>query len=95
MRILFTGSGRRVNLLRYFRESAGRQGIDLEIHVTDTNGFTAAWQVADHTYQVHAAREPEFLDEVERIDVDAVVSSDVSCLMQIDGRLTSSRITTI
>ena len=27
------------------------------------------------------------LDEVERIGVDAVVSSDVSCLMQIDGRL--------
>ena len=27
------------------------------------------------------------LDEVERLGVDAVVSSDVSCLMQIDGRL--------
>ena len=27
------------------------------------------------------------LDEVEKLGVDAVVSSDVSCLMQIDGRL--------
>ena len=73
MRILFTGSGRRVNLLRYFRKSAERHGIDLEIHVTDTNGFAAAWQVADHTHQVHPARDPKFLDEVEQICADASV----------------------
>ena len=27
------------------------------------------------------------IGEIERLDVDAVASSDVSCLMQIEGRL--------
>ena len=62
--LLLSSAGRRVEVIRHFREDAEQLGLDLEIVATDMD---AAWCPACHTadayYQIAPADTPEFIEQ--------------------------------
>lgn len=67
VRVLFTSSGRRVSLLRFFRESALRYELPIEIHAGDILATAPTWQVADRTHLLPRCGSPEYVSRVLEI----------------------------
>lgn len=63
--VYFSSAGRRVELIRCFRESARELGLRLKVIAGDlAPGFSAACQEADVAVRVPTCNSPEFLDAV-------------------------------
>lgn len=61
--ILFTSAGRRVELIRCFRQAADKLGIALEVHACDLDpDLSAGCHDADHTFAVPRCDAPEYAD---------------------------------
>ena len=75
IRLLFTCVGRRVELLRAFREAASRLKIQLEIHGADASRFAPALYFSDRTHQTPSIASGNYQDalagviEKHRIDL--------------------------
>jgi len=65
MSILFSSAGRRVALLKCFRNAAIELGADAKIVAVDMDpSWSPACQVADHAYKVPRCTSPDFLNDV-------------------------------
>lgn len=70
MRILFTGVGRRVELIQAFREAALALNKDLKIYGADLTGTAPALAYCDFTRKVVAMKDPGYIDDLLRVCVD-------------------------
>ncbi len=61
VRILFTSAGRRVELIQAFGRAAGALGLDLRVHVADSDPFVPAAFLAFKTYRVPPARGDKYI----------------------------------
>lgn len=67
MRILFTGVGRRIELLQAFRNAALVLNIDLKIYGADTDGTAPALAYCDYTRHVVSMKDPKYINNLLRI----------------------------
>ncbi len=67
LRILFTGVGRRVELIQSFREAARIVGINLKIYGADMLDTAPALAYCDHFRQVCSMKENQYIPELIRI----------------------------
>jgi carbamoyl-phosphate synthase large subunit len=66
--ILISSAGRRVELIRCFRDGAAHLGIDLRVIAVDVDpAMSAACQIADVAIRVPRCDRAEFIDELLRI----------------------------
>lgn len=96
MRILFTGVGRRIELLQAFRNAALVLNKDLKIYGADMAGTAPALSYCDYTRKVVAMRDPGYIDnllEICREDhIDLVIptiDTDLLPLSENKGRFES------
>ena len=66
-KILFTGVGRRIELLQAFRNAALVLNKDLKIYGADMTGTAPALAYCDYTRKVTAMTEPGYIDNLLRI----------------------------
>jgi carbamoyl-phosphate synthase large subunit len=76
--ILISSAGRRVELIRCFRDGAAHLGIDLRVIAVDVDpAMSAACQIADVAIRVPRCDRAEFIDELLRVclrhEVDLIV----------------------
>ena len=64
MRFLFTGVGRRVELLQAFREAALVLNKELAIYGADMDKSAPACAFCDHVRVVAAMDSPDYIDEI-------------------------------
>lgn len=64
MRILFTGVGRRIELLQAFRNAALVLNKELKIYGADMAGTAPALAYCDHTRKVVAMKDPAYIDNL-------------------------------
>ena len=67
MRLLFTGVGRRIELLQAFREAALVLKKDLKIYGADIAGTAPALAYCDHVRRVVAMKDPGYIDDLLRV----------------------------
>lgn len=67
MNILFTGVGRRIELLQAFRNAALVLNKDLKIFGADMAGTAPALSYCDYTRKVVAMKDPEYIDNLIQI----------------------------
>lgn len=70
LRILFTGVGRRVELIQAFRQAALKLNINLKLYGADMTGTAPALVYCDFTRKVCAMRDPMYIRQL--IDICAV-----------------------
>ena len=70
MRILFTGVGRRIELLQAFRNAALVLNKELKIYGADMAGTAPALAYCDYTRKVVAMKDPEYIDDLLQICTD-------------------------
>lgn len=70
MRILFTGVGRRIELLQAFRDAALVLNKDIKIYGADMVGTAPALVYCDYVRNVVAIKEPEYIDNLLSICAD-------------------------
>ena len=63
-RILFTGIGRRVELVQAFRQAALNINIDLKIYGADMTGTAPALIFCDFTRTICGMKEPQYINEL-------------------------------
>ena len=87
--ILFTGVGRRIELLQAFRQAALKLGKVLKIYGADMAGTAPALAYCDHTRKVCSMKDPAYIDELltickqDRIDlVIPTIDTDLLVLSQ-------------
>ena len=77
MRILFTGVGRRIELIQAFRNAALVLGKDLKIYGADMAGTAPALAYCDFTRKVVAMQDAGYIDNLldicEKDDIDLVI----------------------
>lgn len=66
-RILFTGVGRRVELMQAFRQAANRLNIDLKLYGADIAGTAPALAFCDYTRKVCGMRDADYISQLLRI----------------------------
>jgi HAD superfamily hydrolase (TIGR01549 family) len=66
-RILFTGVGRRVELIQAFRQAANNLNIDLKIYGADMAGTAPALAFCDHTRKVCGMRNEDYIPQLLKI----------------------------
>lgn len=66
-RILFTGVGRRVELIQAFRQAANRLNVDLKLYGADMAGTAPALAFCDYTRKVCGMRDAEYIPQLLRI----------------------------
>ena len=64
MRILFTGVGRRIELLQSFRNAALVLEKDLKIYGVDISGTAPALTYCDHIQRVVGMKDPKYTDQL-------------------------------
>lgn len=64
MKILFTGVGRRIELLQAFRDAALMLNVDLKIYGADMAGTAPALTYCDYTRRVVAMKSHEYIDNL-------------------------------
>ncbi len=64
IRILFTGAGRRIELIQAFRQAALVLNKDLKIYGADMAGDAPALSYCDFTRKVCAMKDPNYIDEL-------------------------------
>lgn len=67
MKILFTGVGRRIELIQAFRNAALVLGKELKIYGADMAGTAPALAYCDRTRKVVAMKDPGYIDDLLRI----------------------------
>ena len=67
LRILFTGVGRRVELIQAFRQAALRLSVALKIYGADMNGTAPALAYCDFTRKVCGMKEAGYIHELVKI----------------------------
>ncbi len=67
IRVLFTGVGRRIELIQAFREAALVAGVSLKIYGADMAGTAPALAYCDYTRKVCAMRDQNYIPELTRI----------------------------
>lgn len=67
LRVLFTGVGRRIELIQTFREAALCMGISLKIYGADRAGTAPALAYCDYTRKVCGMREESYIPELLEI----------------------------
>ena len=70
MRVLFTGVGRRIELLEAFRNAALVLNKDLKIYGADMAGTAPALAYCDFTRKVVAMKDPGYIDDLLSICVN-------------------------
>ncbi len=70
MRILFTGVGRRIELLQAFRNAALVLNKELRIYGADLVGTAPALAYCDYTRRVVAMKDPKYIDNLLQICMD-------------------------
>ena len=70
MRILFTGVGRRIELLQAFRNAALVLNKELKIYGADMAGTAPALAYCDYTRKVVAMKDPDYIDNLLSICAD-------------------------
>ena len=91
IRILFTGVGRRVELLRAFRQAALYENVDLKIYGADMAGTAPALCYCDYMRKVCGMKEPGYIDELLKIckedGIDLVIPTiDTDLLVLSENR---------
>lgn len=66
-RILFTGVGRRVELIQAFRQAANRLNVNLKLYGADVAGTAPALAFCDYTRKVCGMRDVEYIPQLLRI----------------------------
>lgn len=66
-RILFTGVGRRVELIQAFRQAANRLNVNLKLYGADMAGTAPALAFCDYTRKVCGMRDADYIPELLRI----------------------------
>lgn len=66
-RILFTGVGRRVELVQAFRQAANRLNVNLKIYGADMAGTAPALAFCDYTRKVCGMRDADYIPQLLRI----------------------------
>ncbi len=69
-RILFTGVGRRIELIQAFRNAALVLNKDLKIYGADMAGTAPALAYCDYTRKVVAMKDPKYIDDLLKICSD-------------------------
>lgn len=64
MNILFTGVGRRIELIQAFRQAALNLNIPLKIYGSDMTGTAPALRFCDYIRRVCGMKEPQYIDEL-------------------------------
>ena len=64
MKILFTGIGRRIELVQAFRQAALNLNIELKIFGADMAGTAPALAFCDFTRKICGMKEPQYIDEL-------------------------------
>lgn len=67
LRVLFTGVGRRIELIQAFREAALCLGISLKIYGADMAGTAPAFAYCDYTRKVCGMRDNDYIPELMEI----------------------------
>ena len=67
IRILFTGVGRRVELIQAFRQAANRLNVDLKLYGADMAGTAPALAFCDYTRKVCGMRDVDYIPQLLRI----------------------------
>lgn len=67
LRILFTGVGRRIELIQAFREAALELNVRLKLYGADMNGTAPALAFCDCTRKVCSMRDPGYISQLSRI----------------------------
>lgn len=91
IKILFTCTGRRVSLLKLFREACLQSGLDCTIIGTDTNDNSAALQCCDHKHIVPPVDSPQYsqqiIDIVKEHHVDILIPTvDLDLMFLAENR---------
>jgi carbamoyl-phosphate synthase large subunit len=73
IRILFTGGGRRVNLLRTFHMSAERLGELIELHVGDADLTAATCEIGDVIHPLPLSQDPAYIKEMVAVCRDSEI----------------------
>lgn len=92
IRILFTGAGRRVELIQAFRNAALLLNQELKIYGADMSGTAPALAYCDYTRRITAMKDPKYIDDllqicledkidliVPTIDTDLLILSENKC----------------
>lgn len=66
-RILFTGVGRRVELMQAFRQAANRMNVILKLYGADMEGTAPALAFCDYTRKVCGMRDADYIPQLLRI----------------------------
>ena len=66
-RILFTGVGRRVELIQAFRQAANRLNVNLKLYGADTAGTAPALAFRDYIRKVCVMRDADYIPQLLRI----------------------------
>lgn len=66
-RILFTGVGRRVELIQTFRQAANRLNVDLNLYGADMDGTKPALAFCDYTRKVCEMRDAGYIPQLMKI----------------------------
>ena len=66
-RILFTGVGRRVELIQAFRQAANRLNVNLKLYGADMVGTAPALAFCDYTRKVCGMRDADYIPQLLRI----------------------------
>ena len=86
-RILFTGVGRRIELIQAFRDAALVLNKDLKIYGADITGSAPALAYCNHTRKVVAMKDPSYIDELIRIcakdHIDLIIPTIDTDLMSL------------
>ena len=67
LRLLFTGVGRRIELIRAFRQAALSLGVNLKIYGADMTGNAPALAYCDCTRKVCGMKDPNYIREISGI----------------------------
>ena len=67
MNILFTGIGRRVELLQVFREAASDLGVELKIYGADADRTAPALSFCDLAWEVCGMKEDGYIPQLMEI----------------------------
>lgn len=73
IRILFTGVGRRVELIQAFRQAANCLNVDLKIYGADVTGTAPALMYCDYSRKVCSMREPQYIEQLLNICMEDTI----------------------
>ncbi|MBR0090819.1 MAG: ATP-grasp domain-containing protein [Lachnospiraceae bacterium] len=66
-KILFTGAGRRIELIKAFREASFLTGIPLVIHAVDMSGEAPSLAFCDRAHTICPIPDPEYIPALQRL----------------------------